>query len=170
MDLFSFDGRIRRRDYWFVNIGAGIAMALAETLSEAAPVIYLIIMILLMWISFAAGAKRCHDLGHNGWWQLIPFYSLWMAFQEGERRGNKYGPNPKRCGVTNQTPQSTPSTQTTSTSQTSAQQQTTPSSHINPAPWNQGSQSLPSNSNSTGTSAQNNNHSNLTDSISSKWK
>lgn len=95
MELFSFEGRIRRRDYWLISFGIGLALGLAAAIAESAPVLYLLIWIPLCWIELATGAKRCHDLGHNGWWQLIPLYPVWMAFQEGDAFDNKYGPNPK---------------------------------------------------------------------------
>jgi hypothetical protein len=39
--------------------------------------------------------KRCHDLGNSGWFQIIPFYGLWMIFQDGVSGVNQYGENPK---------------------------------------------------------------------------
>ena len=71
--IFSFDGRM------------GIAMVY----------IWLLLQIPILWIMFAQGAKRCHDMGHNGWWQLIPFYVFWMIFQDGDMGTNEYGDNPK---------------------------------------------------------------------------
>ena len=51
----------------------------------------------------AVNIRRLYDLGFSGWWLiagLIPFVGLLGAipllFEEGEKRRNKYGPNPKR--------------------------------------------------------------------------
>ena len=56
--------------------------------------ICLIVSIILGWIGLAQNAKRCHDLGHNGWWQLIPFYAIWMFFVKGQDGPNMYGNPP----------------------------------------------------------------------------
>lgn len=31
------------------------------------------------------GIQRCHDLGHSGWRQFIPLYSIWMLFAPGKK-------------------------------------------------------------------------------------
>jgi uncharacterized membrane protein YhaH (DUF805 family) len=53
-------------------------------------IIYTVELVFLVLIFFL-GAKRCHDLGKNGWWQFIPFYILWMLFKKGQFQKNKYG-------------------------------------------------------------------------------
>lgn len=89
---FSFKGRIRRTEYgrsiiilfWFVFL----------VLIFSQELMYLL-LIPGFWFSFAQGAKRCHDLGNSGWWQLIPFYTPWLLFQDGQPGSNEYGENPK---------------------------------------------------------------------------
>jgi uncharacterized membrane protein YhaH (DUF805 family) len=54
-----------------------------------------VFMILANWFLYAQGAKRCHDLGNNGWWQIIPLYIFWLLFAKGDLLENKYGINPK---------------------------------------------------------------------------
>jgi curved DNA-binding protein CbpA len=92
---FGSDGRIRRMEFGLSFIifyfGAMISLALAAT----APVLYWILYIAFVWFNLSQGAKRCHDLGHSGWYQLIPFYALWMLFQDGKIGPNEYGENPK---------------------------------------------------------------------------
>ncbi len=103
---FSFKGRIRRLEYGLsfiifyayllvVSIAIGlIAGAFNASDGIWVPLIYLN-MTPAYWFLWAQGAKRCHDLGNSGWWQIVPFYIFWMLFQDGETGDNNYGPNPK---------------------------------------------------------------------------
>lgn len=55
-------------------------------------------LIPMVWFVIVQGVKRCHDLGKSGFFQLIPFYRIWMLFADGQIGNNVYGPNPK--GIT----------------------------------------------------------------------
>ena len=100
---FSFDGRIRRTEYGLSIIIFAVArvivmfLAIAMTGSnlDSANIITLVLSIPLLIFLWAQGAKRCHDIGNNGWWQLIPFYPLYLIFAEGNSGSNKYGDDPK---------------------------------------------------------------------------
>jgi len=98
---FSFNGRIRRTEYGLSYIIYIIAVFCVVSVSEAyGPdgVIVNFAFIPLLWFLFAQGAKRCHDRGNTGWYQLIPLYSLWMLFADSQYGENQYGPNPKGIG------------------------------------------------------------------------
>ncbi|UII77178.1 DUF805 domain-containing protein [Flagellimonas sp. HMM57] len=58
-------------------------------------VVFFLLYVVFIWFFLAQGAKRCHDLGNSGFYQLIPFYGLWLIFQDGEPHENKYGFSPK---------------------------------------------------------------------------
>lgn len=94
-NLFSFDGRIRRTEYgisliiWFAYIFI-CAFVFRQNLD-----VYKVLFYSSYWFLWSQGAKRSHDLGNSGWWQIIPFYMLWLLFQDGEIGENKYGQDPK---------------------------------------------------------------------------
>ena len=100
---FSFKGRIRRLEYGisyiiytvYSVIASLIASLTIEALEEGFVIILYALLIPAIWFMWAQGAKRCHDRGNSGWWQLIPFYGLWMLFAEGDKCSNEYGNNPK---------------------------------------------------------------------------
>lgn len=101
---FSFKGRIRRLEYGIsliimviVNtIMQGILSAVADSNGSGGLMFfYFMLLIPCYWFSLAQGAKRCHDRGNSGWYQIIPFYGLWMLFADGEKETNKYGECPK---------------------------------------------------------------------------
>jgi uncharacterized membrane protein YhaH (DUF805 family) len=95
---FSFDGRIRRTEYGLSLIiyvlGAFVVGLIIGFTGMPSAIMYLL-LIPLYWFMLAQGAKRCHDLGNNGWWQIIPFYGFWLLFADGYKLENNYGVNPK---------------------------------------------------------------------------
>jgi len=102
---FSFEGRIRRSEFGISFILFVVARVIVTIMAaglmsggngnDGAVVLSLLLSIPLLWFLWAQGAKRCHDIGNSGWFQLIPFYALWMLFQDGEPGPNQYGENPK---------------------------------------------------------------------------
>ncbi|RLZ10746.1 DUF805 domain-containing protein [Faecalibacter macacae] len=100
---FSFEGRIRRLEYGLSYIIYAIICIIPSILleiNESLVWIAIILYVPFVWFIIAQGAKRCHDRGNSGWYQLIPFYGLWMLFGDGEHGENEYGENPKGIGNT----------------------------------------------------------------------
>lgn len=95
---FSFEGRIRRMEYVISVVPIVSAIVIINSILESmrpSPSVITFLYIPLYWIFWAQGAKRCHDLGNSGWFQIIPLYGLWMIFADGQPGINKYGRNPK---------------------------------------------------------------------------
>jgi uncharacterized membrane protein YhaH (DUF805 family) len=99
---FSFNGRISRSEFaisLIIYLVAYYVFALMLLSSKSNMILSIItslcIIALILWFFWAQAAKRCHDLGNSGWWQLIPFYVFWLLFQEGQAGQNEYGENPK---------------------------------------------------------------------------
>ncbi len=95
---FSFSGRIRRLEYGLSYIVFLASFFLAGGIVEMIPKAESLILLLIIpsyWFLLAQGTKRCHDLGNSGFYQIIPFYGLFMLFGEGNYGANKYGYNPK---------------------------------------------------------------------------
>lgn len=96
-DWTSFVGRIRRTEYGITLIVITVSVTILNLFFLDLEWYWL-----LFWHGFniyiilAQGAKRCHDLGNSGWYQLIPFYTFWMLFAEGEKGRNYYGNDPKQ--------------------------------------------------------------------------
>lgn len=115
---FSFEGRIRRIEYFLSGIicaivtwiamllGVGTFLFGAGSGSAAGSAFGLLIgvvaIIAAIWFSLAQGIKRLHDLNKSGWFILICYiplvgwiFALYMLFADGTVGPNQYGPDPK---------------------------------------------------------------------------
>jgi len=107
---FSFGGRIRRTEYGlsivFYFVVFFVLLIVLDRITSVfddslsfmplvMPLVLLICYVPMVWFLWAQGAKRCHDVGQSGWYQLIPFYVLYLLFAEGNPGANEYGVDPK---------------------------------------------------------------------------
>jgi uncharacterized membrane protein YhaH (DUF805 family) len=121
---FSIEGRVRRREFFlfclvmgavFLNWLAGLRdiAANARVYTNTATDGYILHLLtysethyaflaLLVLITYTVVAKRLHDRGKSGWWQMLVFVpvvgALWLAVElfilPGSSGDNKYGPHP----------------------------------------------------------------------------
>lgn len=99
-NAFSFNGRIKRTEYgitFIIYFLYYILQLCYEKSYERSVEINLTInlaiiigYIPILWLLWAQGAKRCHDLNKSGWWQLIPFYFFVLLFSKGDQWPNQY--------------------------------------------------------------------------------
>jgi uncharacterized membrane protein YhaH (DUF805 family) len=114
----TFKGRATRSEFWWfflfvllmqwalsivesTSLIANPHLAPSDPYEELGMELVDLLILLPLWIPrYAAGARRLHDVGRSGWWQLleitiigmIPLY-IWMA-RDGDRATNEYGPPP----------------------------------------------------------------------------
>ena len=105
----TFSGRASRSEYWFFylfTIIASIVTWVIDTMllgygADDTGAISLIFQIIIILPSLAVGARRLHDIGKSGWWQLlvitligIILLIVWFA-TIGSSKKNNYGPTIK---------------------------------------------------------------------------
>ena len=95
----DFTGRARRKEYWmFVLIYTLINIVLAVL---GLDIISIIFGLALFVPSISIAARRLHDTGRSGWWQLIllipliGFIILIVFLAQDSHDANDYGVNPK---------------------------------------------------------------------------
>ncbi|MDA8105787.1 MAG: DUF805 domain-containing protein [Nitrospiraceae bacterium] len=106
--LFSFKGRISRQPFWAFTLCAGLIWLILslllgiDILHRNKDVKSLIPMLILLWPSLAAQAKRWHDRDKSAWWILIGLIPIvgpiWTFVETGCLAGtegeNRFGEDP----------------------------------------------------------------------------
>jgi uncharacterized membrane protein YhaH (DUF805 family) len=93
----NFSGRARRSEYWFFVLFNVIAYIVLSVLGVVIrfPFLGMLYFLAALIPSIAVAVRRMHDTGKSGWYSLIPIYSLILAFTEGDKFDNGYGPDSK---------------------------------------------------------------------------
>ncbi len=99
----DFNGRARRSEYWYFalfNFIIGMAFVFIDGLITSMSdggfgMLNLIYSLAVLIPGIAVAVRRMHDVGKSGWYMLIPIYNIILAFTEGEKGENQYGPDPK---------------------------------------------------------------------------
>ena len=100
----DFNGRASRSEFWYFYLFGIIVYFVGMLISVQAPFFFgvLIIFGLVVFVpALAVTARRLHDTGRSGWWQLtayIPYIGIIASIilivvwcTKGERKKNKYG-------------------------------------------------------------------------------
>ena len=100
-----FSGRASRSEFWWFELFLWIAMIVAAIIDtmmfgysfEDYGPIYIIYCVVTFLPAIAVGARRLHDVGKSGWWQLIAItiigiipLVIWLA-TEGTKKNNSHG-------------------------------------------------------------------------------
>jgi uncharacterized membrane protein YhaH (DUF805 family) len=102
---FDFEGRVTRQTFWMfalwacvISIGIGIVGGMAGM-----PMLGSLFNLAILLPGLGLGARRLHDTGMSGWWQVVGFVPLigWliiivMLAQQGKTGPNEYGPDPRQ--------------------------------------------------------------------------
>ena len=117
----DFSGRARRTEFWMFVLFNAIAVIILTILDNllglsgswigggavyvSSGVLTSIYELAVLVPSLAVGARRLHDTGKSGWWQLlhlIPIVGTIVLIvffaTDGDRAPNKYGVDPKQLG------------------------------------------------------------------------
>lgn len=94
---FDFTGRAPRSEYWWFYLFT-VLLSWLSALVDSEGIIIIILTLIFLFPSLAAGARRLHDINKSGWWQLlmltiigiIPLIIWWASV--GKKEPNKYGP------------------------------------------------------------------------------
>lgn len=94
----NFDGRASRSEYWWFALFIALGSILSSAIDDSG-IFYTIFSLAVLLPSLAVGARRLHDIGKSGWWQLLGLIPILGAIiliiffvQKPQSGDNQYGP------------------------------------------------------------------------------
>ena len=100
---FDFEGRTTRKQFWMFQLMYVIVAVIIAVIDGVLQLGFLgpLLSLALLLPNLGIAARRLHDIGKSGWWQLIGLIPVigwiimivWLVTDSGP--DNEYGPNPK---------------------------------------------------------------------------
>ncbi len=99
----DFNGRARRSEFWYFvlfQVLVGIVASILDQILGTERIVSGLVSLALLLPGLAVGARRLHDTGRSGWWQLLSLtivgiivLIVWWAGDS--HADNAHGPSPK---------------------------------------------------------------------------
>ncbi|MCL1080017.1 DUF805 domain-containing protein [Parashewanella spongiae] len=102
----DFTGRARRQEYWMyalVYVVLYVVIGIVDSILGST-ILSIVFSLGLLLPSIAVAARRLHDTGRSGWWQLLGLIPIigWIVllifYVQDSHEDNEYGSNPKSVG------------------------------------------------------------------------
>ena len=85
---FVYSGRASRSDFWWWNLFVFVSVI---SLAVSAPVASAVLYLLYLPATLALQVRRIHDVGHSGWWMLVPLVGWWFCLRRSDPETNRWG-------------------------------------------------------------------------------
>ena len=85
---FVYSGRASRSDFWWWNLFVFVSVI---SLAVSAPVASAVLYLLYLPATLALQVRRIHDVGHSGWWMLVPLVGWWFCLRRSDPNTNRWG-------------------------------------------------------------------------------
>jgi uncharacterized membrane protein YhaH (DUF805 family) len=94
--FFNFSGRASRPEYWWFYLFV-VLLGWGASVVDKSQVLSILVNLVLLVPTVAAGTRRLQDTNRSGWWQLLYFtiigaipVIIWMS-SKGNEHDNEYG-------------------------------------------------------------------------------
>lgn len=94
---FDFKGRTKMMDFWMflvVYILLDVVLSIVDGILASLlgfAILSTLFQLAILLPLLGIGARRMHDIGKSGWFQVIPLYNLYLWAQPGQNEANKWG-------------------------------------------------------------------------------
>ena len=85
---FVYRGRASRSDFWWWNLFVLVSLI---SLVVSAPLASVALFLLYLPATLSLQVRRIHDVGHSGWWLLIPLVGWWFCLRRSDLNTNRWG-------------------------------------------------------------------------------